>query len=367
MGLIPMNPRHRRSPKNLLLNDVFTDWESGYGIFSFLENKVGVPWSNTSSAGLDIAYHGERSGEKFIAPMVYHWIDEDGDLTSEGVNKLVSAIKARYYQKWEHLWSVYTTRYSPLDTYNITETGQSDTTGSDDKTSTRTPNLTEAHTGTDNLTITRDSTDTSAHGHVISDGGSDTETLQHGHVVTDSGSDTSTLTHGHIIVDEGEPSTTTAQQVKGFNSADYVDKVKETTDNTTDNTQTHSGDDVTDTDYGKVETNSGSDVSTTLHGKTETHSGSDIDTLDYDATENRVLNLSNRTTGTDTTVDEADTASHNEYSSTKQGTMYRSPAELLSLDRDFWLVDYFGIVFDDVDHMLTLGIYSERTPTTKIF
>ena len=335
MSLILMNPRHRRSPKNLLLNDVFTDWETGYGIFSFLENKVGVPWSNTSSAGLDIAYHGERSGEKFVAPIVYNWIDEDGDLTSDGVNKLVSAIKARYYQKWEHLWSVYTAEYSPLNTYNITESGQSDSTGTDDKTSTRTPNLTEAKTGTDNMTIMRDSVDTNAHGHVISDSGTDTETLQ----------------HGHVVEDAGEPSTVTEQTVSGFNSEYYTPKSHDATNTTTDNTQTHSG----------------SDVNTTLHGKTETHSGSDIDTLDYDATENRTLNLSNTTTGTDTTVDDVDTTSHNEYSSTKQGTMYRSPAELLSLDREFWLVDYFGIVFEDVDHMLTLGIYSEKTPTTKIF
>ena len=275
MSLVRLNPRHPRSPKNLLLNDVFTDWDSGYGIFSFLNNLTTVPWSGTDSAGLDIAYHGENSGMKFISPVVYKWLDENGEIHTEGINKLVSAIKARYYQKWAHLWSIYSTQYNPLDTYNLIESG--------------------SRSGTSSMT--------------------------HGHVITDSGTDTTTTEFGHVITDEGEPSITTTDQVQGFNSSDFVDKAKSTQENVTDNTTTHSGEDSTDLVHGKVQTNSGTDTG----------------------------------------------ANGESFSSTKRGTMYRAPGELLSLDRDFWLQDFFTIVFADVDDMLTLDIYPERTPNTKIF
>ena len=275
MSLVRLNPRHPRSPKNLLLNDVFTDWDSGYGIFSFLNNLTTVPWSDTDSAGLDIAYHGENSGMKFISPVVYKWLDENGEIHTEGINKLVSAIKARYYQKWAHLWSIYSTQYNPLDTYNLTESG--------------------SRSGTSSMT--------------------------HGHVITDSGTDTTTTEFGHVITDEGEPSVTTTDQVEGFNSSAFVDKAKSTQENVTDNTTTHSGEDSTDLVHGKVQTNSGTDTG----------------------------------------------ANGESFSSTKRGTMYRAPGELLSLDRDFWLQDFFTIVFADVDDMLTLDIYPECEPYNKVF
>lgn len=287
MAFSRMNPRHKRSPRNLLLNDIFTDWDRGFGIFSFLEGTVGVPWENVSSEGLDIAYHGENSGQKFVSPIVYKWLDEDGEIHSEGINKLVSALKARYYQKWSHLWSIYSADYNPLDTYNLTETSRRD------------------------ITVDKDGT----------------TSLTHGKVTTDSGTDTTTTEYGKVITDAGEPSLTTTDQIQGFDSSTFVDRTKSTQENVTDNTQTYSGEDSTDLVHGLVQTNSGTDSGT---------SSDDESTTDV-------------------------------FSSTKSGLMYRAPAELLSLDREFWLQDFFSIVFEDVDKMLTLGIYAERTPNTKIF
>ena len=119
--MIPWNPRHRRSQKNLTLNEVIPDWDTGDGIFSYIDDAM--PWSQSvSAAGLDIAYHGQRSGDKFISSMMYRWLDDDGELTDTGFSKLKSAITARYNQKWSHLWSIYTTEYSPLNTYSLEET-----------------------------------------------------------------------------------------------------------------------------------------------------------------------------------------------------------------------------------------------------
>ena len=287
MSLILMNPRHRRSPKNLTLNDVFPEWYDSGGIFSALDDSDAVPWEGVESSGLDIAYHGEKSGSKFISPLLYNFIDTDGEITTAGKEAVSSAIKARYYQKWNHLWGVYSTQYNPLDTYNLTETNERDLTRGEDESG----------------------------------------SMVHGHVITDGGTDTTTTTHGHVVTDTGDPTSDTTDQVMGFNSSEFVDKQKTSVESHTDNVETHSG----------------SDTNALLHGKTETNSG------------------------TDTTSSEIDETVHEEFSSTKQGTMYRAPAELLSLDRDFWLRDFFSIVFEDVDNMLTLAIYSERDTQTKVF
>lgn len=316
-----MNPRHRRSPKNLTLNQALPDWDAGAGIFSKLDaGGPTTPWhSYVSAAGLDIAYQGMRSGDKFVTNIFYKYLDDDGELTTTGANKIISAIQARFYQKWQHLWDDYVLEYSPLNSYDITEEYE--------KSSTRTPNLSVREHGDDDTTYENDTS----------------SSLVHGHTVTDSGTDTTTDTHGHVIVDSGQPSSTTTTQVKGFNAVAFEDKQKETTANVTDNTETHSG----------------QDTSALLHGKVETNAGTDTTTGAEDSSTRRDIDITTATTGTD--------KNDEEFSSTKQGTMYRAPAELLKLDRDFWLDDYFSIVFTDLDTLLTLAIYSEREVSTTIY
>lgn len=316
-----MNPRHRRSPKNLTLNQALPDWDDGAGIFSKLDAvQEYPPWHNyVSAGGLDIAYHGMRSGDKFVTPIVYKYIDDDGELTTAGIGKIVSGIQARYYQKWLHLWNDYVLEYSPLNTYDITEEYE--------KSATRTPNLSVREHGDDDTTYENDASNS----------------LLHGHTVTDSGTDTTTDTHGHVITESGSPSSVETGQVMGYDSANFVDRSKTTTTET----------------LGKVETHSGQDSSALLHGKVETNAGTDKTTIEEDSSTQRDIDITTQTTGTD--------KNDEEFSSTKQGTMYRAPAELLKLDRDFWLDDYFSIVFADLDTLLTLAIYSEREVSTTIY
>lgn len=348
-----MNPRHRRSPKNLTLNQALPDWDEGAGIFSKLDaGNPTTPWHNyVSAAGLDIAYQGMRSGDKFVTNIFYKYLDDDGELTTSGASKIISAIQARFYQKWKHLWDDYVLEYSPLNSYNMTEEYE--------KSSTRTPNLSVREHGDDDTTYENDTSSSLLHGHTITDSGTDTTTDTHGHIITDSGTDTTTDTHGHVITDAGQPSSTTTTQVKGFNAVAFEDKQKDTTENVTDNTQTHSGSDTSTLQHGMVETHSGSDTSALLHGKVETNAGTDTTTGSEDSSTQRDIDITTQTTGTD--------KNDEEFSSTKQGTMYRAPAELLKLDRDFWLDDYFSIVFADLDTLLTLAVYSENEVSRTVF
>ena len=268
-----INPRHRRSPRNLLINQAFADWDDGGGLFSILAaDSTELPWEDVSAAALDIAYHGMRSGEKFCAPIIYNYVDEDtGELTEAGATKIKNALLAMFSQKWSHLWNIYTAEYNPLHTYTLTEEGEDSRTTDTDATNTETKDL---------LTTNRYEEDT-----------------------TDSNTRTPNLTD------------TQNNQVYGFNSSTPVDQSK----------------------------------STAIHTGTEGNSGSgsvdSVGTTEQDGTDTNVL---------DKTVDESGS-----YSKTRTGNLYRSPAELLSFDRDFWLTGYFDIVFADIDKMLTLSVYAD--------
>lgn len=257
-----------------------------------------------NNSGLDFAYHGQRSGDKFIAPYLYGYLNEDtAVLTNLGIANLATAIEARYYQKWKHLWDIFTVEYSPLDTYNVTETATDDGTKTTAGTDTRTPNLT-----------TKDVLDQDD---------------------TDRHTNSSSLTHGEQIATQGTENTTNNNNLFGFNSSSAVPTSQPTTATTTSGTETHSGSDSTSSTVSGTNTRDSTNIRTETGTETIQRSGSETDSR--------------------------------QYSRTRKGNMYRSPAELLEFDREFWQEDFFSIVFADMDEMLTLAIYSEQTPRVGVY
>ena len=124
-----LNPRHRRSPKNLTLNDVYDDWLTGGGVISSLTT---APWySSVSDTGLDLAYHGTHSGGKFVTALLYNFLDDDGHITVSGYSSIATMLMAKYGAKWTHLWQLYATQYNPLHAYNMSETEVSEDTGTE--------------------------------------------------------------------------------------------------------------------------------------------------------------------------------------------------------------------------------------------
>lgn len=281
---------HRRSPKNLTLNKAFPGWASSGGIFSALDSDNSMPWhgvENISSVGLDISYHGSHSGAKFVAPIVYNWLDDNGALTQAGIASLVAALKATYLQKWSHIWNLYTAQYSPLDSYNVTETLERTFARAVDSTKQRTDNLTERAQSDDDTT----------------NSGTDTVTT------TPTGSDTE------------------IHYLNGFNSSEPVPSEK------------------------SVSTPAVVTTEATVHGlKSE-----------------RDVNTTTTNTGTQTVTEDTTNDDTEEYTKTRSGRMYNIPAEMLKVDREFWLDGYFSSVFDDLDEMLTLAIYSDSEVQSTIF
>ena len=299
-----------------------------------------APWAASVSLGsIDVAYHGERSGGKFVSPIIYHFIDNNGELDHAAATAISNMLRARYEQKWDHLWSIYSLEYGILDSYNISEIRHRELTRDEDVEDQRTLNLTDTHTHPtktveSNRTRTPDLLET-------------TNSEETGSVEVD---ETDTTTHGHIIVTEGESSSTVSDSKYGFNSAAAVPTNEEVTEGSNSSTETHSGNDVVvkESDTSSLVAFEGTVAST------GTETNHDVDTERYSG--NDVVT----NTGTDTRDIDGNVLEDEDSTVTKIGNIFKSPAELMMADRDFWLTDFFSIIFDDVDQMLTLAVYPER-------
>lgn len=384
-----LNPRHRRSPKNLTLNDVYDDWLIGHGVLSSL---ITAPWhSSVSDTGLDLAYHGSHSGGKFVTSLLYNFIDDDGHITNSGFSAVATVLMAKYGAKWAHLWQLYATQYNPLHAYNMSETEVSEDTGTEtteidgeirrarnqtlsesgshDSTATRTLNLSEA-------TSTREVTDATVETERTPNLSEKTVLDEN---IQSTGNETDETTHGHVVTTDDDQTKTATLSVFGFNSATAVPKETTSETDTDDSTVTHSGKDTTtkdtdsetDRDSTSTKTTTGTDTvtedtdSTVTGSNTKLTTGTDA-TRDTGTTTGTTQNADSETTGEDRTS-ELTVDRRNEVTRTRQGNMFKAPAELLSLDRDFWLTEFFDIVFSDIDQLLTLGIYAESPVRYKIY
>lgn len=416
-----MLTRHQRSPKNQTLNRVYPEWTDNKGVISSLST---APWAQSvSQQGLDLAYHGVRSGGKFVSPILYNFLDDDGEITTAGYSAIATMLMAKYGAKWTHLWALYNSQYNPLDSYKITETENrssdrdislrdagtvSTTTDYDidetDETvveSTRTPHTTETltlntRTEQDNSEITTPTTtETVAKTTSNTKTPNTTETTTVEEDVSVTGSDDSETTYGKVVETESSATNESTDSRWGFNSQTPVPADKSEGDVATTKTETASGSDTIERDTSettdrdatttvrKTGTESDAGQETTLtsytgfdtvaEDKVETRSGTETramtGTEDYDSTETINRTGDNRTASSQVTdmshVTSDDTTEQLER--TKTGNLFKSPAELLSIDRDFWLMDFFEIVFMDIDSMLTLPIYSESEIRQYIF
>ena len=77
------------------LNDVYANWITS-GIFTDLQN-YDVPWKDKSiNHDLDIAYHGNHSGDKIVSAIIDKLLSDDGTISPESRNNIASAIFSVY-------------------------------------------------------------------------------------------------------------------------------------------------------------------------------------------------------------------------------------------------------------------------------
>lgn len=106
-----------------LLREAFVDWKIGYGIFEALSSiDVELPWADSvESTVLDIEYFGNRSGGKFVAPVIMNLLGDEVELTESDRLLLARIIWTKFGEPWKHLWETNIVAYNPIHNYNMTD------------------------------------------------------------------------------------------------------------------------------------------------------------------------------------------------------------------------------------------------------
>ena len=199
------------------LNDLFTDWYSSNGIFHYLDGFE-VPWTNTNDF-LDFEYHGNRSGSKFVSPLVNNLLNADGELTSVERTRLAMIIFNKFKEKWNKLYATLELEYNPIENYRMTEEEET----VDDK------NITDSYTRDRDVS----GTNTGTVGNVA--GATDTITNQV------YGFDNGEPTNKDKSVDSSSSNNTQTNNLANSESEDIEDSSEHNEDNTQNRTLTRSG------------------------------------------------------------------------------------------------------------------------------
>jgi hypothetical protein len=187
------------------VNEVYNNWLSS-GIFSDLQNYE-VPWKNKNiNHELDIAYHGNHSGDKITSVIIDKFIDPDGSISQENRDKIASSIFTIYGDNWNHLWNTTIQEYNLLDN---TDAYITETTNTEQNTNTE-------NNGTDSGTVTHVITgdDTTRNTGTVTTGGTSTENSSNSNSIygfnSESGSNSDSQTHtGNTNVNQTETRDTT--------------------------------------------------------------------------------------------------------------------------------------------------------------
>lgn len=162
--------------QHLKLNEVFPDWLTGDGIFSYLQTINGLPWASPDiSSILDTVYHGDH-GERLISPLVRKLLDSENELSETNKQMLADIIYNLFHVQWEHKYALLSAEYDPISNYDM-----------------------EEHETPAEVTHTIKPAET-----------------------------TNTITPAETTVETQPPKVTTESSVSGFNSDDYVDSDKVT-------------------------------------------------------------------------------------------------------------------------------------------
>ena len=187
------------------LNEVYSNWLES-GIFSDLQ-KYEVPWKDKNiNRDLDIAYHGNHSGDKITSVIIDKFINPDGSISQENRDKIASSIFNIYGDNWNHLWNTTIQEYNLLDN---TDAYITETTNTEQNTNTE-------NNGTDSGTVTHVITgdDTTRNTGTVTTGGISTENSTNSNSIygfnSESGSNSDSQNHtGSTNVNQTETRNTT--------------------------------------------------------------------------------------------------------------------------------------------------------------
>lgn len=205
------------------------------GIFTRMEYDFGM-----SNADIDVLFF-TNYGRKTIAPLPEHLLGTDTTLSNEALNTLARMILAKYKNKWDRSAAILEQEYDPI--HNYLDEYSEDVDGTRDITDTRTKNLLTGDQGVNEFSNTR----------------------------------TDNLTEHITGTDDSTTTITGADNRYGLNSATA-------TGVTTDSEST-----VVDDENSRNKTNTGTQQNTSTENKnrTITETGTDTDVIDEDTTRDK--------------------------------------------------------------------------------
>ena len=124
----------------LTVNDVFTD-NIQHGIFFYM-NILEVPWkSENNTTTLNMMYHLQHSGDKYISPFVCKQLDAYDELSEDACHAIAKALVTMYKTRWDKLWRIQKVEYNPIENYSMTELEQANNTDTTQRTGTEGRNI----------------------------------------------------------------------------------------------------------------------------------------------------------------------------------------------------------------------------------
>lgn len=286
------------------------------GIFTYIKSALSVvPEYLQNSELLNQDYYYRHSGNKSISPLVEHFLDDKGKLSSDSAATIARLIINAYKDNWDKVYKALTIDYSPIENVDETLTETTDTAG---KTITSNSNT---HSGTDNHSY----------------GGSDTKTNKGTDTNTQSGTDTTknTGTTENKNVNKDGTSTTT-RDIYGFNSdtESNADKEKTVVNQTVTDTQT---DNLTQT---------------LEHGLSNKEDIDTTETTTYNNSDDETINITDSGSGNENTTgnEQHDLHRHGNIGVTTNQYMI---TEELKLRRNIFVNELFA----DIDSYMTLPLY----------
>ena len=295
------------------LNDVYSGWLTS-GIFTDLQN-FDVPWKDKNiNHDLDIAYHGNHSGDKIVSVLIDKLLSDDGTISQENRNKIASSLFAVYGENWIKLWNTTVQEYNLLDNTDayITETTNTEQNTNTNNNGTDTGTVTYKQTGTDTTT--------------------GTGTVTHAITGDDTTTNTGTVTTGG----KSTESSTDANSIYGFNSGSASNADSQSRNGTTDVNQT--------------ETRNTEDKLT--HNTTDTETRNITDAVEHDTTNTETRDLKTGQTGTEKVTG---TVTHETHRHGNIGVTTNQ--QMLEDERKLWNWYFYNYVFTDIDKFLTIGVY----------
>lgn len=340
------------------LDEVFPDSLVGKGIFHYLD-ELDVPWKGEiQPLFLDMQYHGNRSGCKYVSPLVKKLAGQEESVTESLYTSLASVLWSLYGLQWSKLYATLSLEYNPIHNYDMNENEEITREGSSSTSS--------SQTRTDNLSHKREAdnsdTETGTVGVVTASSNEKTLDLSHTKTGTDTDKQTGTVkvatTEGGTVSVEGQNTSDNANNIYGYNSGVAVPSDKSSTSGTTSSTTTNNLNGTNDT------TNDLTVAKTINETIKDTGTDSDSGSGSSDETRNLTFGhkISDTTTDTGTVSQEGSGSGQSSGSETRKlsrsGNIgVTTSQQMIKSERELWLWTFFERVFSDIDSVLVLQIF----------